>query len=58
MVLQSIKDRIFDDASQHMTRWFAELPHVTGVAKPRSARSWDTHPSSWCTGRRRFSQPT
>jgi transposase InsO family protein len=29
MVLQSIKDRIFDDASQYATRWLAELlPHV------------------------------
>jgi hypothetical protein len=28
MVLQAIKDRIFDDASQYATRWFAELPHV------------------------------
>jgi hypothetical protein len=28
MVLQDIKDRIFDDASQYATRWLAELPHV------------------------------
>jgi hypothetical protein len=28
MVLQGIKDRIFDDASQYTTRWLAELPHV------------------------------
>jgi hypothetical protein len=28
MVLQGIKDRIFDDASQYVTRWLAELPHV------------------------------
>jgi IS30 family transposase len=28
MVLQAIKDRIFDDASQYATRWYAELPHV------------------------------
>jgi IS30 family transposase len=28
MVLQGIKDRIFDDASQYATRWLAELPHV------------------------------
>jgi hypothetical protein len=27
MVLQGIKDRIFDDASQYATRWLAELPH-------------------------------
>jgi transposase InsO family protein len=28
MVLQAVKDRIFDDASQYVTRWHAELPHV------------------------------
>jgi hypothetical protein len=28
MVLQAIKDRIFDVASQYTTRWLAELPHV------------------------------
>jgi hypothetical protein len=28
MVLQAIKDRIFDDASQYATRSFVELPHV------------------------------
>jgi IS30 family transposase len=28
MVLQAVKDRIFDDASQYATRWHAELPHV------------------------------
>jgi hypothetical protein len=27
MVLQGIKDRILDDASQYATRWLAELPH-------------------------------
>jgi hypothetical protein len=28
MVLQAIKDRIFDDTSNYATRWLAELPHV------------------------------
>jgi transposase InsO family protein len=28
MVLQALKDRIFDDASQYATIWFPELPHV------------------------------
>jgi hypothetical protein len=28
MVLQGIKDRIFDEASQYTTRWLADLPHV------------------------------
>jgi hypothetical protein len=28
MVLQGIKDRIFDDASQYASRWLIELPHV------------------------------
>ncbi|XP_014660534.1 uncharacterized protein LOC106804279 [Setaria italica] len=28
MVLQSIKSRIFDDASKYATKWLRELPHV------------------------------
>jgi hypothetical protein len=28
MVLQGIKDCIFDDALQYVTRWLAELPHM------------------------------
>jgi hypothetical protein len=28
MVLQAVKDHIFDDASQYATRWHVELPHV------------------------------
>jgi hypothetical protein len=28
MVLQALKDRIYDDASNYATRWLAELLHV------------------------------
>jgi hypothetical protein len=28
MVLQALKDRIFDDASNYANRWIPELPHV------------------------------
>jgi hypothetical protein len=28
MVLQALKDHIYDDASNYTTRWLAELPHV------------------------------
>jgi hypothetical protein len=28
MVLQALKDRIYDDASNYATRWLAKLPHV------------------------------
>jgi hypothetical protein len=28
MVLQALKDRIYDDASNYATRWLAELPHA------------------------------
>jgi hypothetical protein len=28
MVLQALKDRIYDDASNYATRWLAELPHI------------------------------
>jgi hypothetical protein len=31
IVLQVIKDRIFNYASQYVTRWHAELPHVVWV---------------------------
>jgi hypothetical protein len=27
-VLQALKDRIYDDASNYATQWLAELPHV------------------------------
>jgi IS30 family transposase len=29
MVLQALKDRIYDDASNYATHWLAELPHVS-----------------------------
>jgi hypothetical protein len=28
MLLQALKDRIFDDASNHASLWLVELPHV------------------------------
>jgi hypothetical protein len=28
MVLQALKDRIYDDASNYATQWLDELPHV------------------------------
>jgi hypothetical protein len=28
MVLQDLKDHIFDDASKYTSRWLTELPHV------------------------------
>jgi hypothetical protein len=28
MVLQDLRDRIYDDASNYATRWLAEIPHV------------------------------
>jgi hypothetical protein len=33
MVLQALKDRIYDDASNYTTRWLAELPHVIWVLR-------------------------
>jgi hypothetical protein len=39
MVLQAIKDHIFDDASNYATRWLAELPHVIlGTKDPSQFR--------------------
>jgi IS30 family transposase len=28
MVLQDLKDRVFDDVSNYTSQWLAELPHV------------------------------
>jgi hypothetical protein len=33
MVLQALKDRIYDDASNYATWWLAELPHVISGLK-------------------------
>jgi hypothetical protein len=43
MVLQALKDRIYDNTSNYATRWLAELPHViwglrTQVALPQAFR--------------------
>jgi hypothetical protein len=37
MVLQALKDRIYDDASNYATKWLAELPHVIWGLKLKSA---------------------
>jgi IS30 family transposase len=38
MVLQALKDCIFDDASNYASRWLAELPHVIwGLRTPVSS---------------------
>jgi hypothetical protein len=33
MVLQALKDRIYDDASNYATRWLPELTHVISVLR-------------------------
>jgi hypothetical protein len=40
MVLQAIKDRIYDDASNSATLWLAELPHM--IWGPRTQVSFAT----------------
>jgi IS30 family transposase len=47
MVLQALKDRIYDDASNYATRWLAELPHVIWGPGLKSALPQDSHPSFW-----------
>ncbi|XP_034592676.1 uncharacterized protein [Setaria viridis] len=40
MVLQSLKSRIFNDASKYATKWLRELPHVIwGI---RTQKTWAT----------------
>jgi transposase InsO family protein len=58
MVLQAVKDRIFDDASQYATKWFAELPHVIWGLRTQVSSVTGYSPFFLGTGRRRFSQPT
>jgi hypothetical protein len=36
MVLQALKDRIYDDASNYATQWLVELPHVLSCLRIRS----------------------
>jgi hypothetical protein len=45
MVIQALKDSIFDDASNYATRWLAELPHV--IWGPRTQVSSATGFSSF-----------
>ncbi|XP_014661113.1 uncharacterized protein LOC106804461 [Setaria italica] len=40
MVLQSLKSRIFNDASKYATKWLHELPHV--IWGLRTQKSWAT----------------
>jgi transposase InsO family protein len=50
MVLQAIKDRIFDDASNYATRWLAELPHVIWGLRTLVSSATGFSPFSWFYG--------
>jgi transposase InsO family protein len=58
MVLQGIKDRIFDDASQYATRWLAELPHVIWGLRTQVSSATGYSPFFLVTGRRLSSPQT
>jgi hypothetical protein len=40
MVVQALKDRIYDDTSNYATRWLAELPQVIWGLRIRSCTSY------------------
>jgi hypothetical protein len=42
MVLQALKDRIYDDASNYAARWLAELPHVIWGLRTHVSSFWST----------------
>jgi hypothetical protein len=44
MVLQALKDRIYDDASNYATRWLAELPHVIWGLRTQVSSATDFSP--------------
>jgi IS30 family transposase len=58
MVLQDLKDRIYDDASNYATHWLAELPHV--IWGPRTQVSSATRflPFFWSMDRKPYCLPT
>ncbi|XP_034591865.1 uncharacterized protein [Setaria viridis] len=39
MVLESLKTRIFDDASKYVTKWLRELPHVIWDLRTQKSRA-------------------
>jgi hypothetical protein len=49
MVLQALKDRIYDDASNYATRWLVELLHVIWDLGLKSVPPRTFHPSLWST---------
>jgi hypothetical protein len=58
MVLQAIKDRIFDDASNYTTRWLAELPHVIWGLRTQVSSATGFSPFSWFMAQRPYYPPT
>jgi hypothetical protein len=44
MVLQALKDRIYDDASNYATQWLAELPHVIWGLRTQVSSATDFSP--------------
>ncbi|XP_014660963.1 uncharacterized protein LOC106804417 [Setaria italica] len=44
MVLQSLKSRIFDDASKYATKWLHKLPHVIWGLRTQKSRATNYTP--------------
>jgi hypothetical protein len=58
MVLQALKDRIYDDASNYATRWLAELPHVIWGLRTQVSSAIGFRPSFWSTDQKLYFLPT
>jgi hypothetical protein len=58
MVLQALKYRIYDDASNYATWWLDELLHVIWGLRTQVSSARAFHPSFWSTDRKPFYLPT
>jgi hypothetical protein len=58
MVLQALKNRIYDDASNYATRWLAELPHVIWGLRTQVSSATGFSPFFWSTNQKPYFLPT
>jgi hypothetical protein len=54
IVLQALKDRIYDNASNYATRWLAELPHVIWCLRTQVSSATSFSPSFWSTDQKPY----
>jgi IS30 family transposase len=54
MVLQALKDRIYNDASNYTTGWLAKLPHVIWGLRTQETLLRASRPSFWSTDQKLY----